>query len=168
MGRERETLEVRRLLAMTGLLTLTGAGGSGKTRLALEVAGGLASAYPQGVWLVEFAPLSDASLVPQAVARVLDVPEIPGRSTEDMLAAHLQTRNLLLVLDNCEHLGDAVARLTETLLGSCPRLRVLATSREPLGVRGEALWTVPPLSLPDSEGTSSVRALGAPKPCGCS
>ena len=159
VGRERETVEVRRLLAMTGLLTLTGAGGSGKTRLALEVAGGLASAYPQGVWLVEFAPLSDASLVPQAVAHALDVPEIPGRSTEDTLAAHLQTRNLLLVLDNCEHLVDAVARLTETLLGSCPRLRVLATSREPLGVRGEALWTVPPLSLPDSEGTSSVRAL---------
>ena len=159
VGRERETVEVRRLLAMTGLLTLTGAGGSGKTRLALEVAGGLASAYPQGVWLVEFAPLSDASLVPQVVAHALDVPEIPGRSTEDTLAAHLRTKNLLLVLDNCEHLVDAVARLTETLLGSCPRLRVLATSREPLGVRGEALWTVPPLSLPDSDGTSSVWAL---------
>ena len=159
VGRERETVEVRRLLAMTGLLTLTGTGGSGKTRLALEVAGGLASACPQGVWLVELAPLSDASLVPQAVARALDVPEIPGRSTEDTLTAHLQTRNLLLVLDNCEHLVDAVARLTETLLGSCPRLRVLATSREPLGVRGEALWTVPPLSLPDSEGTSPVREL---------
>ena len=159
VGREHEAREVRRLLAMTGLLTLTGAGGCGKTRLALEVARTLASAYPDGVWLVELAPLSEAALVPQAVARTLGVREIPGRSLQDTLTDHLRKKNLLLVVDNCEHLVNPVAHLAEALLESSPRLRILATSREPLGVRGEAVWTVPPLSLPDSEGASSIRAL---------
>jgi DNA-binding SARP family transcriptional activator len=137
VGREREGREVRRLLAMTGLLTLTGAGGSGKTRLALEVAGGLVEAYPDGAWLVELAPLSDPVLVPQAVAGALGVREIPGRSLEGTIRDHLRRQNLLLVVDNCEHLVDPVARLVEALLESCPRLRVLATSRDLLvyGVR---------------------------------
>jgi hypothetical protein len=157
VGREREGREVRRLLAMTGLLTLTGAGGSGKTRLALEVAGGLVEAYPDGAWLVELAPLSDPVLVPQAVAGALGVREIPGRSLEGTIRDHLRRQNLLLVVDNCEHLVDPVARLVEALLEFCPRLRVLATSREPLGVRGEAVWSVPPLSLPDAEEVSSIE-----------
>ncbi|MBA2782529.1 MAG: hypothetical protein H0T74_06350 [Rubrobacteraceae bacterium] len=159
VGREIETREVRQLLAMTGLLTLTGAGGSGKTRLALEVARELASTYPDGVWLVEFAPLSDPVLAPQAVAQVLGVREMPGRSLEDTLTDHLRTKSLLLVVDNCEHLVDTVAHLAEALLSSCPSLRILATSREPLGVRGEAVWTVAPLSLPDAEEVSSIEEL---------
>ncbi|CAN5115442.1 BTAD domain-containing putative transcriptional regulator [soil metagenome] len=157
VGREIETREVRQLLAMTGLLTLTGAGGSGKTRLALEVARELASTYPDGVWLVEFAPLSDPVLAPQAVAQVLGVREMPGRSLEDTLTDYLRTKSLLLVVDNCEHLVDTVAHLAEALLSSCPSLRSLATSREPLGVRGEAVWTVAPLSLPDAEEVSSIE-----------
>jgi predicted ATPase/DNA-binding SARP family transcriptional activator/DNA-binding CsgD family transcriptional regulator len=159
VGRERETLGVRRLLAMTALLTLTGAGGCGKTRLALAVARELTSTYPDGVWLVELAPLSDPALVPQAVAQALGVRQTPGRSLADALTDHLRTRNLLLVVDNCEHLVDPVAHLAEALLRSCPRLRILATSREPLGVRGETVWTVPPLSLPDVEGVSSIEGL---------
>jgi len=159
VGRERETREVRRLLAMTGLLTLTGAGGGGKTRLALEVVRELASTYPDGVWLVELASLSDPALAPQAVAQALGVREIPGRPLEDTLTDHLRTKRLLLVLDNCEHLVDKVAHLAEALLSSCPKLRILATSREPLGVRGEAIWTVPPLSLPDAEGVLSIEGL---------
>ncbi|CAN5702517.1 BTAD domain-containing putative transcriptional regulator [soil metagenome] len=159
VGRERETHEVRRLLAMTGLLTLTGAGGCGKTRLALEVAGDLVSLYPDGVWLVELASVSDPALAPQAVARALGVREIPGRALEDTLTHHLRTKHLLLVVDNCEHLVDKVAHLADALLSTCPKLRILATSREPLGVRGEAVWTVPPLSLPDQEQVSSVEGL---------
>ena len=157
VGRERETREVRRLLAMTGLLTLTGAGGSGKTRLALEVARGLVGAYPDGVWLVELAALSEAALVPQAVARALGVREIPGRSLEDTLADNLRPKRLVLVVDNCEHLIDPVAHLAQVLLSSCPNLRILATSREPLGIRGEAIWTVSPLSMPHAEGVFSVE-----------
>jgi predicted ATPase len=159
VGREHETREVKRLLSMTRLLTLTGAGGSGKTRLALEVARGLVGAYPDGVWLIEFAALSDPALVPQAVAAALDVRDQPGRPLEDTLADHLRSRSLLLLLDNCEHLVDGAARLADTLLSTCPNLKILATSRETLGVPGEALWTVPPLSLPDVDGAPTVEDL---------
>jgi DNA-binding SARP family transcriptional activator len=159
VGREREMLEVRRLLSMTRLLTLTGAGGSGKTRLALEVAGDLLGAYPDGVWLVELAPLSDPVLVAQALAQVLGVREQLGRPLEDTLKDYLRTKNLLLVLDNCEHLVDAVAHLVEVLLRSCPKLRILATSREPLGILGEAVWAVSPLSLPGADEESTIEGL---------
>jgi predicted ATPase/DNA-binding SARP family transcriptional activator/DNA-binding CsgD family transcriptional regulator len=151
VGRERELVDVKRTLAMTRLLTLTGAGGCGKTRLALEVGRDLASSYPDGAWLVELASLSQPELVPQAVASVLGVREQPERTLVDTLAGHLQERDLLLMLDNCEHLIEACAQLAHSLLHSCPRLRVLATSREPLGVEGEALWRVSSLSVPDTD-----------------
>jgi predicted ATPase/DNA-binding SARP family transcriptional activator/DNA-binding CsgD family transcriptional regulator len=167
VGREREVLEVKRLLAMTGLLTLTGAGGSGKTRLALEVAGDLAGAYPDGAWLAELAPLSEGELVPQAVAQALGVREQPGRSLVRTLEDSLRSRKMLLVLDNCEHLVEAVVTLVDALLDSCPGLRVLATSREPLGAAGEVTWVVPSLTVPhlrqeaytvgELEGYESVR-----------
>ncbi len=159
IGREREMLEAGRSLSMTRLLTLSGAGGSGKTRLALEVARNFLGAYPDGVWLVEFAPLSDPTLVPQAVAQALGMREQPGRPLEDTLKDYLRTKELLLVLDNCEHLVDAVARLAEALLSTCPKLRILATSREPLGVPGEVVWTVSPLSLPGAEGEPTIEGL---------
>jgi predicted ATPase/DNA-binding SARP family transcriptional activator/DNA-binding CsgD family transcriptional regulator len=159
VGREGAMLEVKRLLAMTRLLTLTGAGGSGKTRLGLEVARDLVGAYPDGVWLVELAPLSEPTLVPQAVAAALGVREQPGRSVTQALAHYLKSRHTLLVLDNCEHLVDATARLAQALLKACPKLRVLATSREPLGVPGEAVWMVPPLSLPEVQRAPSVESL---------
>src|SRR5215212_6130569 len=148
VGREREMIEVKRLLAMTRLLTLTGAGGSGKTRLALEVARDLVSSYPDRVWLVELAGLSKGDLVPQAVATALKVPERPGQALTDALVEALSDKELLLVLDNCEHLVDEVAQLVDMLLDSCPHLRVLATSREPLGIPGEVNRVVPLLSLP--------------------
>jgi predicted ATPase/DNA-binding SARP family transcriptional activator/DNA-binding CsgD family transcriptional regulator len=151
VGREQEMLEVRRTLAMTRLLTLTGAGGSGKTRLALEVARDLVTSYPDGVWLVELAPLTEGELVPQAVARVLGVREHPGRLLTGTLVEALREKIMLLVLDNCEHLADSVARLLDTLLDSCPRLRVLATSRETLNVEGEAVRRVSSLSVPDTD-----------------
>ena len=134
---------------MTRLLTLTGAGGSGKTRLALEVARGLIEAYPDGVWLVELAPLSEEALVSKAVAEALEVPERPQEPITDTLADVLGDRQLLLVVDNCEHLVGATARLVDKLLDSCPGVRILATSREALGVEGEARWLVPLLSVPE-------------------
>ncbi|CAA9450954.1 MAG: hypothetical protein AVDCRST_MAG58-946, partial [uncultured Rubrobacteraceae bacterium] len=167
IGREIETLEVKRLLAMTRLLTLTGAGGCGKTRLALEVARDLVGAYPEGTYLVDLAPLSEADLVPQAVAQVLGVREQPGRPLLETLEDALRSRKMLLVVDNCEHLVEAVATLVDALLDSCPGLRVLATSRETFNTAGEVAWVVPSLTVPGSrqeaytpqelEGYESVR-----------
>jgi DNA-binding SARP family transcriptional activator len=148
VGREREMVEVKRTLAMTRLLTLTGAGGSGKTRLALEEARDLVGSYPDGVWLVELASLTKGDLMAQEVARALGVPEQPGQALTDTLVDVLVDKELLLVVDNCEHLIEATALLVDTLLASCPRVRVLATSREPLGIGGEVLWQVPPLTVP--------------------
>jgi class 3 adenylate cyclase len=151
IGREKEFAEVRQLLSSSPLLTLTGAGGCGKTRLALQVAADLLRELPDGVWLVELAALTDPTLVPQAVAAGLGIREEPGRPLTQMLLEYLRPRVLLLVLDNCEHLLDACARLAADLLQSCPDLRVLATSRESLGLAGEQSYRVPSLSLPDPE-----------------
>ena len=158
VDRDRETLKVKRELAMTRLLTLTGPGGSGKTRLALEVGHELVGVYPDGVWLVALAPLSEPGLVVQEVAGVLGVQERPGESVLDTLVDEFRSKQALIVLDNCEHLLGAVALLVEDLLLSCPKLRLLATSREALGVPGEIGRPVPPLSLPDP-GTTTVEEL---------
>src|SRR5215218_9681381 len=161
--RKRETLEVKRLLAMTRLLTLTGVGGSGKTRLALKVASDLVGAYPDGAWLVELAALSDPALVPQAVpqavAKAMGVREQPGRPLTETLKDALRARRMLLVVDNCEHLIEAVVRLVDALLDSCPGLRVLATSRETLSAAGEVAWVVPSLTVPDSGQASTAEKL---------
>jgi predicted ATPase/DNA-binding SARP family transcriptional activator/DNA-binding CsgD family transcriptional regulator len=157
IGRERELVEIKRALGMTRLLTLTGVCGSGKTRLALEVAGALTDVYSDGVWLTELATLWEETQVPKAVAAALRLREQPGHTLVDTLVDYLRNRKMLLVLDNCEHLIDYVAHLVDTFLNSCPHLRVLATSREALGVAGEAKWLVPPLSLPDSRQTPTVE-----------
>ena len=141
IGREREIAEVARLLAGSRLLTLTGAGGCGKSRLALQVAGGKLGGFHDGVWLVELAPLADPVLVPQAVASALDVPEQPGRPLTEPLTDYLRSKSLLLLLDNCEHLLAACAQLATALLGGCPTLRIVATSREALGIAGELTLT---------------------------
>lgn len=149
IGREREIVEVRRLLSRSRLVTLTGAGGVGKTRLALQVIRDLAESYDDGVWFVELAPLADPDLVPQAVGSVLSVREQSGQPILQSLLEYLRSKNLLLVLDNCEHVISACARLADALLRACPNLRILATSREALGITGESAWTVPSLSLPN-------------------
>jgi non-specific serine/threonine protein kinase len=149
VGRERELEELRSLLRDTRLLTLTGAGGSGKTRLALRVAREASSEYPGGVRLVELAPLADAALVEASLAAALGVRQQSGAPLIDALKRRLDRSRLLIVLDNCEHLVDACAELAHELLGSCEQLRILATSREPLGIPGEVTWLVPGLDLPD-------------------
>jgi predicted ATPase/DNA-binding SARP family transcriptional activator/DNA-binding CsgD family transcriptional regulator len=149
VGREEEMVEVERLLAMTDLLTFTGAGGSGKTRFAVEVARRLAGTYEDGAWLVELAPLSSPDLVERTVAAALGVREQSGHSLTDVLKDYLSSKKLLLVMDNCEHLIEAATGLAETLLGSCPKLKVLATSREALNIAGELIWPVRSLSVPD-------------------
>jgi predicted ATPase/DNA-binding CsgD family transcriptional regulator len=159
VGREQELVEVKRMLAMTRLLTLTGAGGSGKTRLALEVARDLVGVYRDGVWLVELAPLSEGGLVPQAIATTLGVPERSDQPLTEAIVDAIRGREMLLILDNCEHLVGSVTRLIDVLLDSCPRLRVLATSREALDVDGEVRWLVPSLSVPGPQYAPTMEEL---------
>ena len=149
IGRRVETRNLSDALATNRLVTLTGAGGAGKTRLALHVAATMVADYSDGVWYVDLAPLTDSDAVPVTVARALGLPDQPGRSTIDTLLRFLHGRRLLLVLDNCEHVLDSSAGLITALLGAAPAVTVLATSREPLGVPGEVVWQVPSLSLAD-------------------
>ncbi|MEP6954748.1 MAG: BTAD domain-containing putative transcriptional regulator [Solirubrobacteraceae bacterium] len=169
VGREREQADVERLLARTPLLTLTGPGGAGKTRLALEVAARAAARDATHVWLVELAGVGDGDFVAQAAAAAIGVPLPSQRPLLGALAAHLAPLDTLLVLDNCEHLADACAVLVEGLLAAAPRLRVLATSREPLRCPGEVTWRVPALAEARrlfAERAASARpgfALGPPE-----
>jgi predicted ATPase len=149
VGRTDELATTRTMLSEARLLTLTGPGGSGKTRLALELAGTVLDQFPDGVWLVELAPLAEQALIVPAIAAVLQVREDPGRPLLTTLTTYLRERQPLLLLDNCEHLIDACAQVATTLLQACPRLRILATSREPLGVAGEVFFRVPTLATPD-------------------
>ena len=150
VGRGREIAEVRERLATARQLTLTGTGGVGKTRLALEVAARVLEDFHDGVWWVDLSTLSEVALLPQAVAAILNVQEETGRPLTASLADYLLHKKVLLILDNCEHLAEACAQLTESLLRRCPDLRVLATSRETLGMAGEAVYRVPSLSLPEA------------------
>ncbi len=153
VGREAEIAEVRELLGRSHLLTLTGAGGCGKTRLALQVAAEVLDEHPDGVWWVDLAPISDPVLVASEVAAALSIRELPSQPVMDTLTAQLAERRLLIGLDNCEHLLLACAELAATLLETCPGVAILATSRESLQVDGEQGWRVPSLSVPDAQST---------------
>ncbi len=159
IGREREMTAVRGLLATTRLLTLTGAGGSGKTRLALQVATDLLEEFAHGVWWVELAALSDPMLVPQAVASAVGIPERAGCTVTEALSDALRPKQLLLVLDNCEHLLAACVQLIETLLHTCSQVHVLVTSREALTLTGETIWLVLPLRVPDTYQPPPIEGL---------
>jgi len=158
IGRDDELKQLRDMHHRARLLTLTGPGGAGKTRLALQLASDLIGEHADGVWLVELDPLSDPLLVPQAVAGGLGLTEQPGRRLADTLLDHARQRHLLLVLDNCEHVVDTAAELTAELLKGCEGLTVLATSREPLKVPGELTWQVPPLSRNEAVRLFADRA----------
>jgi predicted ATPase/class 3 adenylate cyclase len=148
IGRDAELAEVRRLAAISRLVTLTGPGGAGKTRLALQVAAGLLDGSGDGVWLADLAPLQDPDLVAVTVANVLAIPEDPGRPLIGTLVEAVGQQNLLVLLDNCEHVLDTCAKLADALLRNCPNIGLLATSREPLGIEGERVHRVPSMVTP--------------------
>jgi predicted ATPase/transcriptional regulator with XRE-family HTH domain len=159
IGREQEMKGVTRLLAHSHLVTLTGAGGIGKTRLAIEVGAAMGERFADGVCLVELAPVSDPALVPQSIVAALHLPEQPGRTHSEALITYLTEKHLLLILDNCEHLIAVCADLADRLLRMCPRLQILATSREVLRLPGETVWRMSPLVTPDPASRLPVARL---------
>jgi len=159
VGRRHELTQIGQLLGQARLLTLTGAGGCGKTRLALQAAADALDGYPDGVWWVELARLENPTLVPAAVIAALGLRESPGGSLLDMLVEYLAARQVLLVLDNCEHLVEACAVVVDALLRGCASLTVLATSRAPLGVPGEMTWRVPSMAVPAEPAREPIESL---------
>src|SRR5499427_24052 len=159
VGRRQELREVKRLLTTTRLLTLTGSGGAGKTRLALRAASEMSRGFPDGAWLVQLASIHDPLLVTQAVFSALGVHDLSGGLSLSSLTEYVAGKRLLLVLDNCEHLLDACAVLAVTLVKACPELQLLATSRQALGVTGEVRMVVPPMSLPAEEDEVPAQRL---------
>jgi predicted ATPase len=154
IGREKEQAEIEQLLTTHRLVTLTGSGGVGKTRLSLQVGGHILDRFANGVWFVELAPLGDPDLLAQTVASVFGlITQSSSISFTQLLINHLRSRTALLILDNCEHLLDACAQLTDTILKNCPQLKVLATSRQPLGILGEIQYRLPSLELPAGQQT---------------
>ena len=158
VGREDECMEVALLLRRSRLVTLTGTGGIGKTRLALAVAGEVVGEYGDGVWLVALESLSDVRLVAHQISSVLGMKEEPNRTPLQSVTEHLRRKRLLLVLDNCEHLLEASAQLAGHLLQECREVRLLVTSREALGITGETTWSVPGLTAPDTAHLPQARA----------
>ncbi len=161
VGREKELTDVKRLLKETHLLTLLGPGGTGKTRLMLEVAEEVVGDFAHGVWLVELAPLTDPNLIPERVAAALSVQEQPGRAMSETLVDYLRRKETLLLLDNVEHLVRECAELAEHLLIHCPRLKILVTGREALFIAGETTLQIPSLSLPSGNGPSTLDEIRA-------
>jgi non-specific serine/threonine protein kinase len=162
IGRDVELAEVRRLVGGARLVTLTGAGGAGKTRLALQVAAGLADGAGDGVWFADLGPLGDAGLVAGTVADVLGIGQEPGRPALETLVEAVAGRSLLVLLDNCEHVLGACAKLADALLRNCPNLALMATSREPLGIGGERVYRVPSMGTPaDGADAGAIRAAEA-------
>ena len=159
IGRESELTEIASLFAKTRLLTLTGSGGCGKTRLALQAAADMLDGSGDGAWLIELAPIADPNLVPQAVADVLEVKDQQGKTLTQSLVERLRRQHVLLVLDNCEHVLGACASLADTLLRNCPQTLILATSQEGLNVIGETTYRVPSLSLPDPKRAQTADSL---------
>ena len=149
IGRERELGEIQQMLASTRLLTLTGPGGTGKTRLSLQIGEKLLSSFADGIWIAELASLTDPSSLPQTIAGIFGLRELPNMSLTNIVTDYLRAKKLLLILDNCEHLVKACAKLADQLLHACPQLKIIASSREALGVAGETIYHVPSLSLPD-------------------
>ncbi|MGK8503213.1 ATP-binding protein [Nocardia asiatica] len=161
VGRQREIRSVRELLANARLVTLTGVGGVGKTRLATEVAAASGQSFPDGTWLVDLADVGDADLLARAVMTSLGVVDLSNRGAGEQLVDHLADLDALLVLDNCEHLVQACGSLCDRLLRSCARLRILTTSREALGIMGEHVYPVLPLSMPTPDAPVTPTALTA-------
>ena len=159
IGRENEIADVIRLLEKTRLVTLTGPGGTGKTRLSIRVANEVLDRFPDGVWIVELAPILDPMLIPRTTAIAIGLRDEPHRPVIDMLCDYLRDKKMLLILDNCEHLIEDCAQLSDTILHACPQIHILATSREALAIAGETLYLVPSLTRPDIRNLASLESL---------
>src|SRR5512141_33519 len=159
IGREKEKAEIKQAISAHRLITLTGSGGTGKTRLSLQIAADLLDQFADGVCFVELAPLTDPSLIPQTILSALDASESQDKTITQALIERVHGKKLLLILDNCEHLIETTAKLVETLLSNAPELKILASSREALGVQGEMAWHVPSMSLPDAKHSISLDEL---------
>src|SRR6185436_12294157 len=159
IGRESEIVEVKQELEAHRLVTLTGSGGTGKTRLSLQVAADLLEKFDHGVWFVELAPLTDPDLIPQTIHSTIGISDQPNKTPLEILKEYLHEKKMLIVLDNCEHLIEASAQVTNALLNAAPGLKVLASSREALGVKGEVSYPVPSLSLPDLKYLPTIEQL---------
>ena len=159
IGRENEIAEIKQELELHRLVTLTGSGGTGKTRLSLQVAADLLEHFDHGVWFVELAPLADPELIPRTILSTIGISEQPGKMPIEILKEYLHEKNVLILLDNCEHLIEASAQVTNALLNAAPNLKVLASSREALGVKGEVAYPVPSLSLPDVKHLPTIEQL---------
>lgn len=159
IGREKEMTEIEQSILTHRLITLTGAGGTGKTRLSLRVAVDLLDQFPEGVWFVELAPLAEPELIPQTILSTFEIGDQGGLTSLQRLTDYLREKKLLLVLDNCEHLIEACAKVVDTLLNTTHALKIMATSREALGVKGEVIWQVPSLSLPDVKHLPAIEQL---------
>ena len=159
IGREKEREEIKQTLSTHRLVTLTGSGGAGKSRLSLQVGMECLHDFSDGVWLIELAPVTDSALVPQALLSTFNLREDRHRSVLDVLVDYLHARAILLILDNCEHLIEACAQISTSLLQACPKLRILASSREALGIAGEVTYRVPSLGLPDVACLPSIESL---------
>jgi len=160
IGRECELAETKSRLDGTRLLTLIGPGGTGKTRLSIELGSQILSTFKDGVWLVEFAPISDPSLIMQTIASVINIREIPGTPLKGLVHDYLREKHLLLILDNCEHLVEASAQVADDLLHIAPNIKIIASSREALGINGETVYRVPSLSLPEQADVTKDAAMG--------
>ena len=163
IGREQELKTLKDIFNKTRLLTLTGVGGCGKTRLSIELAAQISDQFAEGVWWVELAAIQDEALVPQTIRRTLGLSESQVDSAEESIVKFLQSKQTLLVLDNCEHVVHASARLAEKILSQCPSAKILATSREALSIPGEIAWLVPSLSLPPSDQTKNLLKWECPR-----
>ena len=160
IGRERELDEAQSILENARLLTLIGPGGTGKTRLSIQLGAQLLSNFKDGVWLVEFAPISDPSLVMQTIASVFDIGEVPGAPLKMLVHDFVREKHLLLILDNCEHLVEASARVADEILHVAPKVKIIVSSREALGINGETVYRVPSLSTPNQDEVTKEAALG--------
>ena len=159
IGREQEITEIKKCIADNRMVTLTGSGGAGKTRLSLQVGMECLNQFSNGVWLAELAPVADPALVPQTLIFIFNLREDRHRSALEILIDHLRTKTILLLLDNCEHLIGACAQICDTLLRACPKLKILATSREALGITGEMPYRVPSLIIADPENLPTLQQL---------
>src|SRR6185503_10262227 len=159
IGREKELDEIKKLVAANRIVTLTGSGGAGKTRLGLQVGSECLHQFSNGVWLAELAPVTDPALVPQTLLAIFNLREDSHRSPLEVLIDYLRAKTLLLIIDNCEHLIEACAQISEDLLHACPKLKILASSREALGIAGEVPYRVPSLNTPDPENLPSLDQL---------